>query len=60
MMSALFVILFVFGIGIGLIVAACNAPQQTKPKASPPRTKLDMVDQMFLYGEVTDDEFYRM
>ena len=59
-MSALFVILFVLGIGIGLIVAACNAPQQVKQKASPPSTKLDMVDHMVLYGEVANDEFYRM
>ncbi len=60
MMSALFVILFVLGIGIGLIVAACNAPQQRKPRVSSPSTKLDMVDHMFLYGEAADDEFYRM
>jgi uncharacterized membrane protein len=60
MMSALLVILFVFGIGIGLLVAACKAPQQRRQSAPSKSTKLDMVDHMFLYGEVTDDEFYRM
>lgn len=60
MISALFIILFIFGIGIGLIVTACNAPQQTKPRGSSPSTKLDMVDNMFLYGEAANDDFYKM
>lgn len=59
-MSALLIILFVLGIVVGLIVSASNAPQQRQPHAAPKATKLDTTDEMFLYGEVNQDDFYRM
>ena len=59
-MSALLAALFVLGIVVALLVRASEAPQEQTSQPSREGTKLDTIDEMFLYGEVTDDEFYRM
>lgn len=58
-MNALLVALFVLGIVVGLVLRALK-PQQPRTRRPVKGNKLDTVDEMFLYGEVTDDEFYRM
>ena len=59
-MNALLIILFVIGIATGLFMRHYQAPQE-QPKQMPSEgTKLDIVDEMFLYGEVNGDDFYRM
>lgn len=59
-MSALLVALFALGIGVGLILRAFRSPQPKVQRRTSKGDKLDTVDEMFLYGEVTNDDFYRM
>ncbi len=56
-MNTLLVALFGIGIGIGMVLRAYQ-PKVQRPISQ--SDKLDTIDEMFLYGEVTDDEFYRM
>lgn len=60
MSALLLTILFVLGIAVALFAKASEAPQQRNLQAPSKGTKLDTVDEMFLYGEVTGDDFYRM
>lgn len=57
-MEALLLALFAAGLGLGLIVRAIRPPQP-KPKCRS-NDRLDDVDHMVLYGEVTGDDFYGM
>jgi hypothetical protein len=61
-MSALLVIaLFVLGVIIALVMGPNKSPVPAKStRQVRENTKLDSVDHMFLYGEVSGDEFYRM
>ncbi len=60
-MSALLLsLLFVLGVIVALVVTANAAPRQGVRNAPSTSTKLDTVDEMFLYGEVAEDDFYRM
>lgn len=59
-MELLLVALFALGLGIGLLMRVFR-PAPTPAKSSrPQKDSLDSVDQMFLWGEVTGDDFYRM
>lgn len=57
----LLIALFILGVVIALLM---GKPESPKPAKSAhlvrESTKLDTVDHMFLYGEVTGDDFYRM
>jgi hypothetical protein len=59
-MSALLVALFILGVGSGLIARAWKPRRPQKQRQSYQNDNLDTVDEMFLYGEATEDEFYRM
>ncbi len=59
-MNALLVALFVLGIGFGLIIRAFKPQQPQVQCRSRKNDNLDTVEEMFLYGEVTQDDFYRM
>lgn len=55
-MIVLLVVIFVLGVIVGVVksIHATYIP----PLKSPVRDKLDTVDEMVLYGEVTGDSFY--
>ncbi|MEE8113313.1 MAG: hypothetical protein V3T23_03055 [Nitrososphaerales archaeon] len=57
-MEALLVAALISGLVIGLIVRALSPSKPRRPLRH--NDKLDTVDEMFLYGEVNDDDFYRM
>ncbi len=59
-MTALLIILFVMGIATGLFMRAYQAPTEEPRQVPSKGTKFDLIDDMFLYGEVTGDDFYRM
>lgn len=58
-MEALLLVLFAMGVGVGLLVRAFSRPD-LKPKFKKSESRLDDVDHMVLYGEVTNDDFYGM
>lgn len=60
-MSALLVALFgIVGIIAGFVLREEISPWKPRARSQPSNDKLDMVDEMVLYGEVTSDDFYRM
>lgn len=50
--------LFVGGLVFAVIVSK-RRPKKSKRRLHP-SNKLDLVDEMFLWGEVNNDDFYRM
>lgn len=56
-MEALFIVLFSLGMGIGLVARVWVQPRRQRQYK---KDSLDTVDEMFLYGETTGDDFYRM
>jgi len=60
-MNALLIALFVIGVGAGVLLRALGHSPKPRPQPKFPRKdNLDTVDEMFLYGEVNGDDFYRM
>ena len=60
-MNALLLALFLVGVGAGVLLRALGHSPKPSPKRKfPKKDGLDTVDEMFLYGEVNGDDFYRM
>ena len=62
-MNELLLLLFVGGVGLGVLLALCGATPKPKPRARSKfsqKDRLDTVDEMFLWGEVNNDDSYRM
>lgn len=58
-MKVLLLALFVAGMAVAVLVKALGGSTKPSPKFRQ-NDGLDTVDEMFLYGEVNNDDFYRM
>ena len=52
--------MLVLGVILGIIVKIVQPRQTTIQRVSRQDDDLDMVDEMVLWGEVNNDDFYRM
>lgn len=55
MLEVVYILVFVVGLMVGMVVPTAPA----SPKRSYPKCHLDDVDEMVLWGEVTNDPFYK-
>lgn len=59
-MDALPLLALIGGVALGVIMRILRPPRPKRRLSAPQSDKLDTVDEMVLYGEVTNDDFYGM
>ena len=60
-MTVWYVVVFLVGILMGVLYRCLStSPQRSQPQQFVVNNRLDDVDEMVLWGEVSGDEFYRM